>query len=222
MRGGRRSLLLAIAGLATACAEPPPGRVDIELLVDDGAGTPVEGAAFLVDGERLAATDAHGRARAGLPIRTSATYRVAHACPAGFRPVEPEARLNAAPSRPLARRAPGSAAVTIRRRCAPLRLRHVLLVRTGGRGGLPIRVLGRTAGVTDPDGAALLAIDGAPGEEVEISLDTSAAPQLRPASPSRRIELPDARRFLVFDQRFEERPKPHGKRGRPRNVPRRL
>jgi hypothetical protein len=222
MTAWRPALLLAIAALPLECAEPPQELVEVSFQVRDDEGRPVAGASILVDGAPMTTTDRRGEARCRLPVRTSPPYRLAHVCPKEFRAVEPEAKLRADPLRPLARTAGGGAALSVCRHCVPLRRRHVLLVRTGGRAGLPIRVLGRTAGMTDADGDALLTLDGAPGDEVEISIDTSAAPRLRPVSPSRRLELPDARRFFVFDQRFEERRPAHGKRGRPTRIPKRL
>jgi hypothetical protein len=110
----------------------------------------------------------------------------------------------------------------VRRHCAPTFLRHVLLVRTGGRPGLPIRVLGEIAGRTDADGVAAIAVDGAPADEVEVSIDTSGAPRLRPISPARRIALPATRTFFFFDQEFEEKRGPRRGSGRPKRVPKRL
>lgn len=213
--------LLPLAALAAACARPAPERAAFVFRVADDSGAPVPGAPIFVDGKPFAATDASGEARGLLPIRDGGAYRIGHGCPPGYRPAEAESELRAHALGPL-RRSAGGASVLVRRRCDPLQLRHVLVVRTGGRAGLPVRVLGRVASVTDADGVALAVVSGAPGEEIEVAIDTSGAPRLRPASPVRRIPLPAARSFFVFDQRFEERAKRAPGRSRARAIPRRL
>jgi hypothetical protein len=43
----------------------------------------------------------------------------------------------------------------------------------------------------------------APGSELRLSLDTSAAPELSPQHPARDVHVTDRDELVVFDQAFE-------------------
>jgi len=218
----RRLPLVAFAALFFACAEKPSPPAEVVFRVHGDGSSPISGAVILVDGKAFGTTDAEGALRGHLPLRPNLAYDISHECPKEMRAMGKGVKLRVDAIVPLAKSAGKSASFVVELGCAPSKLRHVVLVRTRGRAGLPIRILGREAGVTDADGAAMLVVDGAQGEEIEIAIDTSAAPRLRPASPSRRMELPNARRFLVFDQEFEERAKPRTRSTRPKRFPKRL
>jgi hypothetical protein len=221
IRSGPLPLLLALHGLlATACEQPPPALTEIVFRVQEDDGARVAGAQVLVDGAVAGTTGDRGEIRTALGSRTDRAYAISHRCPPSSRPVEGTTPLRVERIAPLPGRSPP--ALLLRRHCAPTSLRHVLLVRTGGRPGLAVRVLGEIAGRTDADGVAALKIDGAPGDEVEVSVDTSGAPRLRPISPSRRLKLPGRRTFFFFDQEFEEKQRPRHGAGRPKHVPKRL
>lgn len=81
--------------------------------------------------------------------------------------------------------------------------KSVLLVRTQRPVSLPVHALGRQVAATDDNGIATVVIEGVPGDEIEVLLDTTAHPRLRPAMPSRRLLLPASRQIFVFDQTFE-------------------
>jgi hypothetical protein len=109
--------------------------------------------------------------------------------------------------------------------CARKNRKVVLLVRTNGRSGLPIRALGRRVATTDREGVAQTIFEGEPGEEFEVSIDTTNSPTLRPSMPNRRLTIPSDSQILVFDQKFEEKVKKkrtkrkRNKRGmRPRRI----
>ena len=85
---------------------------------------------------------------------------------------------------------------------------HVLIIRARGRSALPVTVRGKVVATTDAAGIAQVVISGAPEEQVDVAIDTSDMAGLQPQMPARRFTLPTTRRFLVFDQNFEERRRP--------------
>jgi hypothetical protein len=88
---------------------------------------------------------------------------------------------------------------------------------------LPVHALGRQVAVTDENGIAEVVLEGVPGEEIEVLLNTSEHPDLRPSMPSRRLVLPTSRQIFIFDQKFKTQ-KARRKRKRQRRYlgPRRI
>jgi hypothetical protein len=107
----------------------------------------------------------------------------------------------------------GPIPVSVELVCEPLLQAIVLMVSTDRRAELPIKTSGRTIAWTDGDGVAQKIITGRPGDEIEVMIDTSEKPRLRPAAPSRRFRIPMRPEILVFEQAFkEEKPKPKQRR----------
>jgi hypothetical protein len=124
--------------------------------------------------------------------------------------------------KPIAQRQGPLSPVEARFACAPALREHLLVVRTGGRAGLPVRVGGAVVVETGPSGAAHVVVHEPPGEEIEVVIDTASRDELRPRSPSRRVRLPGDSRIVLFDQRFEERKAKAAARRRGAALPRRL
>lgn len=222
---GRWPVLLLLAW--PGCADDPPDRapVAVAVTVDDGDGAPVRGAEIAADGAGLATTDGSGRALLELPARAERALQLSVACPAGSAPDPPGARWSVPLGlRPLAADTARPRRQQVAFSCRPRARAHLLVVRTDGRVGLPVRITGRPAISTDAVGVALAVLRGAIDEEIEVLIDTSGAPELRPANPNRRLRLPATGRFLIFDQVFSERRSPRARRRPPRGsaVPRRL
>lgn len=201
----RRSLFLALAALAgCAVAEAPLVEVIVQIVDDEGA--PLQGAAVSVGNQWSGRTDENGRYGFEAPLPDGLRLSMEVECPEGYSPVSPAPEtvrirhLEATPDG-------GPALAPIRREaaCAPRIRSHVLIIRTDGRPDLPVEVTGGLLTETDRQGIAHVAVSGAPGDEIRVVIDTSARPELRPSSPSRRLVLPPRSRFLVFEQSFEER-----------------
>ena len=109
--------------------------------------------------------------------------------------------------------------------CVRKERKVVLLVRTDYRSGLDVKALGRKIATTDEEGVAQTIFEGEPGEEFEVSIDTSLHLSLRPAMPSRRLTIPKDSQILVFDQKFEEKKRdrhPKKRKSKPSPRPRRI
>jgi hypothetical protein len=213
---------LALALLAAACgAAPSVESIRVDVRVTDGAGSPVASARVSVDGAPAGPTDGDGRATIEVPGPEGRRIDVEVSCPPGFR--EPRSARRPSRLRPL--RAAGGgpspgAWMELAFTCRPAMRPHVLVVRTHGRFGLPVAVLGRRVGTTDGDGIFETVVEAEPGSEIEVTIDTASQPELRPVSPARRLAVPDRSRILLFDQIFETR-RDHATRRRPPG-PRRL
>jgi hypothetical protein len=225
MTGPSRVILVALSMLA-GCTEggDRAAAVAIEVSVRDDDGALLPGAAILVDGADAGETTGdrvlvtRTREAPGTPVSVSVR------CPAGYVAAGAESlQLMVRHLRPMGGSAASLSPLGARFSCTPLLKEHVLVVRTGGRAALPIRVTGVEVGRTDEVGVSHHLVKGRPGEEVQVVIDTAAEPRLRPASPQRRLKLPAKESFLVFDQAFDERREPARKARRNRNAgPRRL
>ena len=176
----------------------------VPLYVDivDQARRPVASAVVSVNGEARGTTDRFGRIRTNLMGPEGRVVRVGVQCP-------PVLVAEGGTSRDLVVRVlrfvakSGPVPLHAHFRCVSPTRKSVLLVRADGQSDLPVRALGQQVAITDENGIAAVILKGVPGDEVEVLLDTSAHPHLRPAMPARRLVLPAERRIFVFDQAFE-------------------
>lgn len=86
---------------------------------------------------------------------------------------------------------------------APLTRTYVVLVHTN-KPSLPIRFFDREQGRTNAAGVAQLLFEAPPGDELAVTLDTSAMPQLQPTNPMRIFKLADTQEVFVFRQEFKQ------------------
>ncbi|MBN2525197.1 MAG: hypothetical protein JXR76_02305 [Deltaproteobacteria bacterium] len=91
--------------------------------------------------------------------------------------------------------------------CVSLKREHVLVVKTN-RSDLPVKINGRTVTHTNADGVAHAVVRGKTDETMHLRIDTERHPSLRPQNPSLTLALPPKRKFLFFDQQFEEMTRP--------------
>jgi hypothetical protein len=180
----------------------------LHVLVSSDDGEPLAGAVVGVDGVEAGVTDAQGLVSAVLRGPDGRLIAIDVQCPSGWTPKEGIQRdLRLRHIRPLGKPRGDLSPLESHFECSFSTRSHVLIVHTDGRADLPVMVTGKRVGATDSHGVAQVVIVGAPGDEVLVRLDTGDHPLLRPASPSRRLILPDKSRFLVFDQEFESREK---------------
>jgi hypothetical protein len=207
-----KSMLQAAAMLflLTGCAngEEATKSTTLHVIVSNNDGEPLKGVSVSVDGFQAGVTDAKGRVSAVLGGPDGRLVAIDIQCPDGWTPTKGIHRdLRLRHMRPLGEPREDLAPLESHFVCSFPTRSHVLIVHTDGRADLPVMVTGKRVGTTDSHGVAQVVIVGAPGDEVLVRLDTDDNPLLRPASPSRRLILPDKSRFLVFEQEFESREK---------------
>ncbi|MCP4674919.1 MAG: hypothetical protein GY854_05305 [Deltaproteobacteria bacterium] len=221
------ALCISIMTVFAACSkEPGPQFVMLEVAVTDEDARPVEDAEIMVAENSVGRTDKGGRLEARLSGPEGRRVQVQVACPDGRLAEDGASRdLEVRFLKKLDKAATSLAAVEARFKCVLKTRRVVVLVRADGVAGLPVRSLGHPIAHTNVDGVAQAVIEGVPGDEVEVTLDTTEKPELRPAMPGRRLTVPRQSQILVFDQKFERRaPKKRRahKRARRRSGPRRI
>lgn len=87
--------------------------------------------------------------------------------------------------------------------CAPLTRKLVVAVRLDRGANIPVRYLGRELGRTDASGAAHVMLESTPAQDVELLLDTSDQPRLRPKNPTARFRIGTRDELVVLNQSFE-------------------
>jgi hypothetical protein len=103
-------------------------------------------------------------------------------------------------------------------RCNPTLRTLVVVVRAENAAALPIRYLGKEVGRTDRDGVAHVLLRAPPEESVELVLDTSGQPRLRPQSPTARFDVGAQDSVRLFEQAFRTEPLPRRPRGPRRSA----
>jgi hypothetical protein len=192
---------LAVAACTSAAScktEPPPSSHYAFLVhVVSDPGKALAGATVTSGGKVLGTSGADGlvRLEAGGTEGTRLSLQVT--CPEGHKaPAEPlsivlrtVSEREKRPEYPVA--------------CTPMNRSVVVAVRADGGPNLPVLYLGHEVARTDESGAAHVKLDVAPGETLEIVLDTSAVPGLRPSSPSARFRIGNQDEVFVMNQTFE-------------------
>jgi hypothetical protein len=199
----RARSLIVVSGLtlsALACNEQAPVKsYDLAVRVEADAGQPLAGAKLLHAGQTLGSTNEDGRVVIRATGNEGERVELEIACPEGFK--SPEAPL----------------AVTLRRgaerpeyfaACPPLSRKLVVAARLEHGAGLPIRYLGREVARSDASGIAHLVLEAESDKAVELTVDTSEQPQLRPKSPTARFRVADRDEIVVLEQAFQAPRKP--------------
>ena len=207
-----RAALVAALLLSNAC-NPESSRfpVVITTLTDDGK--PLAELAITLGNVGAGKTDADGHLKIRVGGKEGKRIPVTVAVPKGYRLITPEAPLVL---RHLADLEGGGrplpVAYTIK--LAPLQRQYAVMVRVGV-GGLPVQAFGHPRATTNAEGVALFLYDGAPGDELQIKVDTSAHPELRPQNPSASFLLAQRSEAYVLKEHFttvKPPPAPHKKR----------
>jgi hypothetical protein len=203
------------------CSTPPSSvRFEMPLAIEvrDTLGQGVPGALVRLNEQKVGVSGPQGQLLVLVAGVEGDTAAVSHECPHGYEVSSPRAKVVlrrlASPEGSLA-----LVPQTLILRCGVTARKVVLLVRTKPPMTLAIRALGKEVGRTDQDGVAQVLLEGRHADEIEVSLDTSKSPRMRPSSPTRRIAFSETPQLLVFDQSFDvaaRRP------GRKRVLPRRL
>lgn len=193
-------LLFGLALGAVGCArQPQANRYDLAVRVEADPGEPLADAKLLHAGKELGRTSEDGRVVVRATGNEGERIELELQCPAGHE----------APSAPLA--------VTLRRSaqrpeyfasCPPSSRKLVVAARLDNGPGLPIRYLGREVARSDASGVAHLVLDAETDKTVELTIDTSEQPTLRPKSPTARFRIPNRDDIVVLAQSFQPERKP--------------
>ena len=192
------ALLLGTGALGVGCHRPQkPRGYELIVHVESDPERPLSGAKLLHAGRPLGVSGADGR----VPILANGSegerLELEVACPAGFR----------SPELPLVvtlRRASGHAEKPeYFASCPPLTRKLVVAARLEHGENLPIRYLGRELARSDASGVAHLLLEAETAETVELTVDTSERPRLRPKSPTARFRIGDRDDIVVFTQSFQ-------------------
>jgi hypothetical protein len=207
---------LTLLGLTLGCgnaAPPPLYPITLRVVSDD---RPLPGAAIVIGGRELGATDAQGRFRMETIGVEGTAVEVTVRCPAGFRsPTQPLAVvLRSTVQLDQAQRGQG---IETTAQCPPTQRIAAVVVRVPGRPNLPIQYENREITRTDLQGVAHMIFRVGGGDTLRLRIDTHEQPLLRPASPELVVHTNDTDNVYVSTQGFEEAAAPRAPR--PRQAP---
>ena len=173
---------------------PPPVKVKVAAFGDPGQ--PIALAKISNGDKLLATTGPGGQAELTLDGADGEVVNALVQCPDGFKsPDAPLAiRLSRSNGRPP----------TFNVSCPPTQRHVVVAVKAENGANLPVVYLGKIITHTDDSGAAHFAIAAAPGEQFQVTLDTSGkeGEKLSPLSPTKPFTVGNADEIFVFDQKF--------------------
>lgn len=212
----RALFALTLLGAAPGCgntAPPPLYPITLRVMSDS---RPLPGAAVVIAGRELGATDAQGRFRMETVGVEGTSVEVVVRCPAGFRsPAQPLAVvLRSTVQLDQAQRGQG---IETTAQCPPTQRIAAVVVRVPGRPNLPILYENREITRTDLQGIAHMIFRVGGGDTLRLRVDTREQPLLRPANPELVVHTTDADNVYVSTQGFEEAAPPRAPR--PRAAP---
>jgi|SRR5688572_3898889 hypothetical protein len=196
-----RSVAVLLALLAGACKEKDLSHgYEFVVRVSSEPGHGLEGARASFQGRELGVSDSSGAVAIQVRGREGDVVAIDIACPSGHRPSAPVL----VPLRHVSHDVkPEFSAL-----CTPLTHSIVVAVRAEGGPRLPLLHLGRELARTDASGAAHLLLDVGSDEVVEIMLDTTEQPRLRPKNPILRIQPGPRDEITAINQEFTLQPQP--------------
>lgn len=190
--------ILCFLNALSGCAAGPPARDhEVSVAVFGDPGQPLADVEISHGARPVGRTGDDGVLRLSLRGAEGRAVALDVHCPEGYR----------SPSQPLAivlrRLAEDDLHPEWRAYCEPLLRTLVIAVRAEHGPNLPVSMLGREVGRTDALGAAHVLVRSPPDESVELVLDTSASPGLRPQNPSARFEVPAHDDVALLSQHFD-------------------
>lgn len=201
----RTKLYALIALAAIGCNQGVTERAGYAVLVraTDEVGKPLPGVQLsAATGEALGVTDARGQHSLSMPGVEGQRVDLAATCPEGYsgpreRPAFLLKRMRDAQGEP------SDQAIEVGLTCNATE--HVALVAVQtGQAGLPILLRGQVIGQTSELGTAHVMLREPIGKAFQLTLDTSARPELRPDNPTHLFSVTHQDAFSVWDQPFEQ------------------
>jgi len=212
-----RFALLALGLSTAACADDhAKRRYEFVVRAQSDPGEPLAGVVISHAGQVLGTSDGQGRVRLGADGLEGEALSLSIRCPPGHRSPSPLLAVV------LRRAVDANVRPEYVATCPPETRTLVVAVRAENGAGLPVRHFGRELGRTDASGAAHVVLEADSEQTVELTLDTSQDPRLRPSSPSVRFRVSQRDEVVAFSQRFEIAGGARAPRVRPRRGPVRI
>jgi hypothetical protein len=200
-----RASALFVSVLCVACsgddAVPSAGYPVLVRAVDD-LGKPLPGVQLSAAERALGVSDARGELAFSLPGAEGQRVDLTAACPQNYagpreRPAFLLKRVRDAKGEPSDR--PIDVSLT----CDATSHVAVVALQTG-QAGLPVMLRGQVVAQTSDVGTAHVMLREPVGNSFQLTLDTSARPELRPENPTRLFAVTHQDAFSVWEQGFEE------------------
>lgn len=202
----RPSLAAAALALlaASSCNQSVTESASYPVLVRalDEVGRPLPGVQLAAAGKALGVTDDRGEHALRMPGEEGQRVDLAATCPPSYsgpreRPAFLLKRVRDAQGEPSDQ--PIEVALTCNAN------EHIALVAVQtGQAGLPIMLRGQVVAQTSELGTAHVMVREPTGKSFQLTLDTSARPELRPDNPSHLFTVTHQDAFAVWDQPFEQ------------------
>jgi hypothetical protein len=199
--------VLLTCALVAAC-DIPGNRVStypvLIRALDDG-GKALPGLQLSAAGVALGVTEASGERLLSMQGTEGQRINFQATCPVGYDgPRESPTLLL---KRVQSLQAPGIQPIELSLTCDAKEHVALVAIRTG-RAGLQVKLRGQAVALTSSTGSAHVMLKEPVGTSFQLTLDTSAANDLRPESPTRMFAVSQRDAFQVWDQPFEQEKKP--------------
>jgi hypothetical protein len=167
----------------------------------DDLGRPLADVQLSAAGQALGATDARGQRALSMPGVEGQRVDLVASCPPSYTgPRERPAFLLKRVRNPQG--STGDQPIEVNVTCDSTN--HVALVAVHtGQANLPIMLRGQVVAQTSELGTAHVMLREPVGNALQLTLDTSARPELSPANPTRMVTVTHQDAFSVWDQPFE-------------------
>ncbi len=197
-----RAVALSLAAAVGCASQRPPTLFPVTLRVVSDT-RPMSGARVLIRDREQGATDAQGSFRMRMTGTEGAVVELTVRCPDGFiSPAEP-VRVTLRSATALGA-STANTGIETTVQCPPDQRIAAVIVRAPNRPNIPIIYQGRELTRTDLQGVAHMMFKVRPRDVLMFRLDTSAQPNLRPASPTFTVATRDTDDVYVSTLNFEE------------------
>jgi len=204
---GWQAWLLAACVLASACNRQPKLKsYELVVHVESDPNRPLAGAKLLHAGVTLGTSGAEGRVAIRATGNEGERLDLEVLCPTGYH--SPEAPLSVT----LRHGATAGERPEYVLACPPTTRKLVVAARLEHGENLPIRYLGRELSRSDASGVAHMLLEAETDKTVELTIDTSERPLLRPKSPTARFRIGDRDDVVVLAQSFQNQKTQSGPR----------
>jgi hypothetical protein len=193
------TILWLLSSTSLGCETELSREYEFRVKVDAEPGRGLADARVSINGATLGSTDDRGSVTLRVRGREGDVVAVELECPAGHRsPVDPVFV-------PLRRLVDNNVVPEFTAQCIPTTRTLIVALRAEGGAHVPVRYLGRELARTDAFGAAHLMLDVPVDEIVELSLNTEEQSDLRPISPTLRVQATRDEQLVAVSQTFTQR-----------------
>jgi hypothetical protein len=192
--------LLALVLALAACSEES-SRFPVVIITQSDDGRALPNLPITLGRSPAGSTDDNGRLKIRVGGKEGQKIAVTVGVPKGYKLAGPPPPLvlrrlvdiESGGSRPL----PIEHVIKL----SPVERRYAVLVRAGIP-GLTVETFGTRRAITNEKGVAMFLYDGASGDELQVKLDTSSRPDLRPQNPTTTFLLASRSEAFVVKEHF--------------------